>query len=143
MYRSVFNHTDVGFLNHSLAVFKTEHFPNGIGPINSSYGSVPICRYPEYRNPPDFGELSYKRPSIYWHILAFRLAFVVVFQVNISLFFTYLKPFKFFFWTIYKYKRLFHRFKIKILSVFNYLLGQFINFFKKLLIFQLLFLFSQ
>jgi hypothetical protein len=40
-----------------------------------------FCRYPEYRNPP-WHERPYKRPLIYWHILAARLAFVVVFQVT-------------------------------------------------------------
>jgi len=41
-------------------------------------------RYTEYRNPP-WDERPYKRPLIYWHILAARLAFVVVFQNVVSL----------------------------------------------------------
>lgn len=39
-----------------------------------------MCRYPEYRNPP-WDDRKYKRPEIYWHIMAARLAFIVVFQV--------------------------------------------------------------
>ncbi|XP_058804828.1 anoctamin-4-like isoform X2 [Phymastichus coffea] len=77
--------TDVGFLNHSLAVFNTKDFANNTEPLNSSFENVTTCRYAEYRNPPDHFELPYKRPSIYWHILAVRLAFVVVFQNAVGL----------------------------------------------------------
>ena len=77
------NKTDVGFLNHSLAVFNTLDFKNGTAPIVTAFENVTSCRYAEYRNPPNFGVLSYKRPTIYWHILAARLAFIVVFQVCI------------------------------------------------------------
>lgn len=39
-------------------------------------------RYAEFRNPHDHPDPSqkYKRPLIYWHILAARLAFIVVYQ---------------------------------------------------------------
>lgn len=44
--------------------------------------SVNNFRYAEYRNPYDYPDptLKYKRPLIYWHILAARLAFIVVYQ---------------------------------------------------------------
>ncbi|XP_015606039.1 anoctamin-5 [Cephus cinctus] len=74
------NKTDTGFLNHSLAYFNTADFANGTGPLYSSFDNVTMCRYVEYRNPPDHTTLPYKRPTIYWHILAARLAFIVVFQ---------------------------------------------------------------
>jgi anoctamin-1 len=74
--------TDIGFLNHSLAVFDTKDFANGTAPLYSSFNNITMCRYAEYRNPPNHFELPYKRPTIYWHILAARLAFVVVFQVT-------------------------------------------------------------
>lgn len=72
------NHTDEGFIDHSLAYFATADFPNGTAPENSSL-NVSMCRYEEYRNPPDH-EFKYKRPVVYWHILAARLAFIVVYQ---------------------------------------------------------------
>lgn len=78
--------TDVGFLNHSLAIFDTKDFASGTAPLISSFENVTMCRYAEYRNPPNHFELPYKRPTIYWHILAVRLAFVVVFQVHIIFF---------------------------------------------------------
>lgn len=74
------NNTDVGFLNHSLAYFDTRHFSHSLIDVPP----VEICRYPEYRNPP-WDEHPYKRPLIYWHILAVRLIFVVVFQNVIGL----------------------------------------------------------
>ena len=88
------NKTDIGFLNHSLALFDTKDFAAGTAPIYSSFENVTTCRYTEYRNPPDHFELPYKRPTIYWHILAARLAFVVVFQV-INLFFIIIKHMKY------------------------------------------------
>ena len=42
---------------------------------------ITFIRYQEYRNAP-WEPNPYKRPPIYWHVLAARLAFVVVFQVR-------------------------------------------------------------
>ncbi|KAJ6638053.1 Anoctamin-1 [Pseudolycoriella hygida] len=73
------NHTDEGYLEHSLAYFRTIDFQNGTAPLKSAFFNVTECRYSEYRNHPD-SDAPYKRPAIYWHILAARLAFFVVFQ---------------------------------------------------------------
>ncbi|KAK0082080.1 hypothetical protein PV325_011109 [Microctonus aethiopoides] len=78
--------TDIGFLNHSLAYFDTESFPPDVTPIQTTIANVSICRYTEYRNPPDHPEFPYKRPSIYWQILAARFIFIVVFQSIVALF---------------------------------------------------------
>lgn len=97
VYRSVVspNGTDSGFLNHSLAVFNVSHFPEGSKPTYSNlFENITLCRYTEYRNPPDHIDMPYKRPTIYWHILAFRLAFVVVFQVGLYHIFTKYKVYK-------------------------------------------------
>lgn len=72
------DHTDEGFIDFSLSYFNTSDFPKDKAPINTSY-NVSICRYEEYRNPPNH-EFKYKRPAIYWHILVARLAFIVVYQ---------------------------------------------------------------
>lgn len=71
--------TDVGYVNHTLAYFNTKDFQEGTRPQFSAFGDVTTCRYAEYRNPPD-ADRPYKRPLVYWHILAARLAFIVVFQ---------------------------------------------------------------
>lgn len=72
------DHTDEGFIDFSLAYFNTADFPNGTAPENSAY-NISVCRYEELRNPPDH-QLKYKRPTVYWHIMAARLAFIVVYQ---------------------------------------------------------------
>ena len=77
--------TDDGFLEFSLAYFDVHDFAQGTAPQNSTY-DVSFCRYAEYRNPPNVtgGLVKYKRPLIYWHILAARLAFVVAYQNVVS-----------------------------------------------------------
>lgn len=79
------NKTDEGFLNNSLAYFNTKDFLDGTQPEKTMFENVTSCRYAEYRNPPDHPSLPYKRPTLYWHILAARLAFVVVFQNVVGL----------------------------------------------------------
>lgn len=71
-------HNDRGFLEYTLAYFNTSDFINGTAPEENS-NNVEICRYQEFRNPPDH-EFKYKRPIDYWHILAARLAFIVIYQ---------------------------------------------------------------
>lgn len=51
----------------------------------SAFANITSCRYQEYRNPP-WSDQPYKKTQIYWHILAARLAFIVVFQVRIKTF---------------------------------------------------------
>ncbi|XP_046382503.1 anoctamin-1-like isoform X1 [Ischnura elegans] len=72
-----------GYLNHTLSFFNTSDFPPDVGPQNTSF-DVEICRYPSYREPYN-SENKYKRTEMYWHVLAARLAFVVVFQNVVSL----------------------------------------------------------
>ncbi|XP_074041423.1 anoctamin-2 isoform X3 [Leptinotarsa decemlineata] len=77
--------TDEGFLEHSLAWFNTSDFPLESAPFSPSINAS-VCRYSEYRNSFDHPDphLKYKRPLIYWHILAVRLAFIVVYQNLVS-----------------------------------------------------------
>ncbi|XP_044735821.1 anoctamin-1-like isoform X2 [Chrysoperla carnea] len=72
------DHTDNGFLNHTLAYFDTSDFQYGARPLHSNF-NVSMCRYAEFRNPPDDVQ-KYKRPIHYWHLFVARLAFVVIFQ---------------------------------------------------------------
>lgn len=74
--------SDYGFLNYTLAYFNTTDFQDGTAPLNTSFENVEICRYAEFRNPPNVVSplVKYKRPLDYWHILAIRLAFIVVYQ---------------------------------------------------------------
>ncbi|KRT85881.1 hypothetical protein AMK59_532, partial [Oryctes borbonicus] len=72
------NHTLDGYLNHALAYFNTSDFQVLSFP-NQSETQHEICRYPDYREPPWISR-DYERTSTFWHILAARLAFVVVFE---------------------------------------------------------------
>lgn len=73
------NLIEPGYLNFTIAKFATQDFEKGVSPLNSSYGTVDVCHYTEFRNPPDH-EHKYKKNMIYWHVLAARLIFIVVFQ---------------------------------------------------------------
>jgi anoctamin-1 len=73
------NFSEKGYLNSTLAYFDTRNFTESTKPTNTNFENVEICRYPEYRNPP-WDPRAYKRPLIYWQILAWRLVFIVVFQ---------------------------------------------------------------
>uniref|UniRef100_A0A182N081 Anoctamin n=1 Tax=Anopheles dirus TaxID=7168 RepID=A0A182N081_9DIPT len=75
--------TDEGFVNHSLAYFNISHFEPNVAPEKTNFTGT-ICRYTEYRNPPG-GSEQYKRPLLYWHIMAIRLTFVVIYQNLVSL----------------------------------------------------------
>ncbi|XP_055715917.1 anoctamin-4 isoform X3 [Phlebotomus papatasi] len=72
-----------GYMNYSLAYFDTRHLQPGSEPQMTEY-NITICRYPDYREPP-WSEKPYERTSMYWHILAARLAFVVVFENIVAL----------------------------------------------------------
>lgn len=72
------DHTLIGYLNHSLAYFNTSHFHSGSYP-NSTKFNYSVCRYPDYREP-YWSENRYLHSSMFWHILAARFAFVVVFE---------------------------------------------------------------
>lgn len=72
------NYSLEGFLDHSLSKFDTNDLNNGTRP---NMTAVEICRYPDYREPPDSLN-KYEYSIIFWHVLAARLAFVVVFEVR-------------------------------------------------------------
>lgn len=100
------DHNLNGYLNHSLSYFNTKDFEKGSEPKNPLF-NITTCRYlaisswlyllfvkkpniiiflyryPDYREPP--GESSnYERTSMFWHVMAARLAFIVVFEVCLS-----------------------------------------------------------
>lgn len=81
--------SEEGFLEYSLAYFDTNDFQVPMAP-ELTHSNVSICRYAEFRNPPDH-PMKYKRPIDYWHILAARLAFVVVYQNLVSFLITILE----------------------------------------------------
>jgi len=73
--------TLTGYTNFILSHFNPEDFPAINGTVIREFRSEDpeTCRYFDYREPHDSGN-PYKRKDVYWHVLAARLAFVVIFQ---------------------------------------------------------------
>ncbi|XP_034719151.1 anoctamin-4-like isoform X1 [Etheostoma cragini] len=73
----------LGYVNASLSVFRVSDFErrsqyrtNG----SELFGqAVEFCRYRDYREPPDSAE-PYEYTLQFWHVLAARLAFIIVFE---------------------------------------------------------------
>ncbi|GAB1605406.1 anoctamin-4-like isoform X1, partial [Argonauta hians] len=71
------NNTLQGYVEFSLSYFNVSDFPHRSRPNFKS--DVTTCRYKDFRYPPDSPN-KYEHTSYYWHIMAIRLAFVIVFQ---------------------------------------------------------------
>ena len=69
-----------GYLNNSLAFFNTSDFHVDSRPYKTEF-NVTLCRYQDYREPP-WAPNQYEKTSMYWIVLAARLAFVVLFEVS-------------------------------------------------------------
>uniref|UniRef100_A0A3B3RBH5 Anoctamin n=1 Tax=Paramormyrops kingsleyae TaxID=1676925 RepID=A0A3B3RBH5_9TELE len=73
----------VGYVNASLSVFLVADFENRSEPRSDGselYGSpVRYCRYRDYRASPE-SEEPYAYTLQFWHVLAARLAFIIVFE---------------------------------------------------------------
>ncbi|XP_050486172.1 anoctamin-1 isoform X4 [Bombus huntii] len=78
------NYSLEGFLDHSLSKFNTSDLKNGTEPFLPSHEQVEICRYPDYREPPESPN-KYQYTIMFWHVLAARLAFIVVFENVVAL----------------------------------------------------------
>lgn len=61
-----------GYVNSSLSVFDMRE-------VNNSSRSI-YCRYRDYRAPP-WSSVPYEFTLQFWHVLAARLAFIIVFEV--------------------------------------------------------------
>ena len=75
------NYSLDGFLEHSLSKYNANDLQDGAEPLSTAQ-PIEICRYPDYREPPDSPN-KYQHNIMYWHVLAARLAFIVVFEVCI------------------------------------------------------------
>uniref|UniRef100_A0A182FAX8 Anoctamin n=1 Tax=Anopheles albimanus TaxID=7167 RepID=A0A182FAX8_ANOAL len=75
--------TDRGFVNHTLSYFNVSYFEPYVAPRTSKFTDVTICRYSDYRSPSGH-EQQHELTSIYWQILAVRLAFIVIYQNLVS-----------------------------------------------------------
>ncbi|RXN08173.1 anoctamin-6-like isoform X2 [Labeo rohita] len=73
------NHTMAGFINSSLSVFNINDFSNMSRPDSMPYwfNNITTCRYRDYRNPPGDPN-QYELNIYYWHVIAAKLAFMIV-----------------------------------------------------------------
>ncbi|KAG7280992.1 hypothetical protein CRUP_016624, partial [Coryphaenoides rupestris] len=65
--------TNLGYMNSSLSVFDMGE------PANGSHVQTRYCRYRDYRAPP-WSRTPYDFTLQFWHVLAARLAFIIVFE---------------------------------------------------------------
>uniref|UniRef100_A0A8C5UD14 Anoctamin n=1 Tax=Malurus cyaneus samueli TaxID=2593467 RepID=A0A8C5UD14_9PASS len=73
-----------GYINNSLSVFQISDFPPGKKPKENPEDFV-VCRlvYRDYRYPPDH-EREYTHTMQFWHILAAKLAFIIIMEFFVA-----------------------------------------------------------
>uniref|UniRef100_A0A8C8ET61 Anoctamin n=1 Tax=Oncorhynchus tshawytscha TaxID=74940 RepID=A0A8C8ET61_ONCTS len=74
----------MGYVNASLSMFRVSDFENTSVPRTDGsdmFGeAVKYCRYRDYRERPDSPGEPYSYTLQFWHVLAARLAFIIVFE---------------------------------------------------------------
>lgn len=78
------DHSLHGYLNSTLSYFNSSDFQVGSAPRFGVNSTHTLCRYPDYREPPNSSN-KYELTAMFWHILAARLAFVVVFENAVAI----------------------------------------------------------
>ncbi|XP_008410276.1 anoctamin-5 isoform X3 [Poecilia reticulata] len=71
-----------GYINNSLSVFNVSEFENSSRPEeaeNPMWLNITTCRYRDYRYPPGH-EKQYFHTMQFWHILAAKLAFIIIME---------------------------------------------------------------
>ncbi|KAM3587487.1 uncharacterized protein V6R79_006729 [Siganus canaliculatus] len=65
-----------GYINSSLSVFDTKDFSNFSKPIGV-FTNITTCRYRDFRFPPGHHR-EYQYNMLYWHVIAAKMAFIIV-----------------------------------------------------------------
>lgn len=74
------HYTMEGYINNTLSIFNVSDFKDRSKVESSSgFGNYTTCRYRDFRNPPGHPQ-EYKRNIYYWHVVAAKLAFVIVME---------------------------------------------------------------
>ncbi|KAK2883096.1 anoctamin-6 [Channa argus] len=76
-YGGYANNTMQGYINSSLSVFDTRDFTNDSKPIDSY--NITTCRYRDFRYPPGHPR-QYEHNVYYWHVIAAKMAFIIVLE---------------------------------------------------------------
>ncbi|NXE89162.1 ANO6 protein, partial [Menura novaehollandiae] len=80
-YGSHSNHTMKGYINSTLSVFNISDFKNASKPFSPWLGNQTTCRqvYRDLRYPPGH-QHQYEHNIYYWHVIAAKLAFIIVME---------------------------------------------------------------
>uniref|UniRef100_A0A3Q3VPQ1 Anoctamin n=1 Tax=Mola mola TaxID=94237 RepID=A0A3Q3VPQ1_MOLML len=69
-------HTMEGYINSSLSVFNTSDFSSHSRPMGN-ISNITTCRYRDFRFPPGHPR-QYEYNMYYWHVIAAKMAFIIV-----------------------------------------------------------------
>ncbi|OXB76708.1 UNVERIFIED_CONTAM: hypothetical protein H355_000256 [Colinus virginianus] len=88
-YGSHSSHTMKGYINNTLSVFNISDFKNASKPFSPWFGNHTTCRqvsnnhffsqYRDFRYPPGH-QHQYEHNIYYWHVIAAKLAFIIVME---------------------------------------------------------------
>ncbi|KAM7023139.1 anoctamin-6 isoform 2-T2 [Passerculus sandwichensis] len=78
-YGSHSTHTMEGYINSTLSVFNISDFKNESKPSSPWLGKQTTCRYRDLRYPPGH-QHQYEHNIYYWHVIAAKLAFIIVME---------------------------------------------------------------
>lgn len=89
------HHTMEGYINNTLSYFSVADFKNrSKGNTYSGPGGHTMCRYRDFRYPPGHPQ-QYKHNIYYWHVIAAKLAFIIVMEhviYSVKFFISYAIP---------------------------------------------------
>ncbi|XP_038852505.1 anoctamin-6-like [Salvelinus namaycush] len=73
------SHTMQGYINNTLSVFDIQDFSNKSRPLQTPYwfNNSTTCRYRDFRYPPGHHR-QYEYSIYYWHVIAAKMAFIIV-----------------------------------------------------------------
>uniref|UniRef100_A0A8C7F7E8 Anoctamin n=1 Tax=Oncorhynchus kisutch TaxID=8019 RepID=A0A8C7F7E8_ONCKI len=73
------SHTMQGYINNTLSVFDIQDFSNKSQPLQTPYwfNNSTTCRYRDFRYPPGHHR-QYEYSIYYWHVIAAKMAFIIV-----------------------------------------------------------------
>lgn len=73
------NHTMAGYINSSLSLFDTNHFSDATISSTERPRNITFCRYRDFRFPPGHPR-QYQYNMYYWHVIAAKMAFIIVLE---------------------------------------------------------------
>uniref|UniRef100_A0A667X6J4 Anoctamin n=1 Tax=Myripristis murdjan TaxID=586833 RepID=A0A667X6J4_9TELE len=78
-YGDYSENTMEGYINSTLSIFNIEDFSNTSKPEKTPYwfNNITTCRYRDFRYPPGHPK-EYEYSIYYWHVIAAKLAFIIV-----------------------------------------------------------------